>query len=429
MLHMKMGPKLAFLLLFCSFAPLQKCAHAGWDWQTLPTGQHAKDIFFVTPDIGWIVGGSETILRTTDAGNSWQVQSNIIKNQSETFTFYHVFFISPQVGWITGTDGTGAPETYGKGVVLHTVDGGITWIQNDIQNENSFGAIYFVDKKVGWMFSFSGELFNTTNGGLDWVNKNINFGKVYGASNMQFVGNREGWIVANPIMAHTSNAGQDWEITVPEQSLNDLSFVDEKNGWAVGGGGAIVHTEDGGNTWNKQFSDTYYDLIAVHFVSATSGWAVGWAWMVHMGMYTYYSIILHTTNGGKSWQRNQPPPGRLDGVYFTDANTGWVLSDSAVYHTTDAGGTVSITSDKFPRRINKASYIDFSSIGFGSTMLNFNREEAATIRIYSLNGTLIKSFRNTNGSSVLWSSGTNSGRYIIQLESPNRVISKKLILK
>jgi len=70
-----------------------------------------------------------------------------------------------------------------------------------------------------------------------------------------------------------------------------------------------------------------------------------------------------------------------------------------------------------------------SSNSFGSTRLNFNHKEAATIRIYNLNGRLIKSFRNTNSSSVLWNSSTYGGRYIIQVESPSRVISKKLILK
>jgi len=78
---------------------------------------------------------------------------------------------------------------------------------------------------------------------------------------------------------------------------------------------------------------------------------------------------------------------------------------------------------------NQSNFITFSNRGFGSTKLNFNHKEATAIRIYNLNGRLIKTFRKTNGSSVLWNSSTYGGRYIVQVESPSRVISKKLILK
>ncbi|MBN1604662.1 MAG: hypothetical protein JW915_23840 [Chitinispirillaceae bacterium] len=31
--------------------------------------------------------------------------------------------------------------------------------------------------------------------------------------------------------------------------LRDMDFTDEKTGWAVGEGGTVIHTKDGGETW------------------------------------------------------------------------------------------------------------------------------------------------------------------------------------
>ncbi len=39
---------------------------------------------------------------------------------------------------------------------------------------------------------------------------------------------------------------------VPEANLNGVKFVDAKRGWAVGAGGVILHTADGGVTWHLQ---------------------------------------------------------------------------------------------------------------------------------------------------------------------------------
>jgi len=55
----------------------------------------------------------------------------------------------------------------------------------------------------------------------------------------------------------------------------DVHSVDVNTGWAVGEGGIIVHTTDGGAYWTTQTSGTTERLIGVHFVDANTGWAVG----------------------------------------------------------------------------------------------------------------------------------------------------------
>lgn len=84
--------------------------------------------------------------------------------------------------------------------------------------------------------------------------------------------------------------------------LNAVSFSDKQSGWAVGHWGVILHTQDGGETWEIQHLAVDEDrpLFSVHFFNAQEGVAVG-----------LWSLVLVTADGGKTWQKQtlSPPPG------------------------------------------------------------------------------------------------------------------------
>jgi photosystem II stability/assembly factor-like uncharacterized protein len=114
-------------------------------------------------------------------------------------------------------------------------------------------------------------------------------------------------------------------------TLTSVSFVDARNGWAVGHWGVILHTSDGGEAWVLQRSDTSVDrpLFSVHFTDAGHGLAVG-----------LWSLVLATRDGGKTWSEvtvpAPPEGGRADrnlmaifanskGTIFVAAERGTVL--------------------------------------------------------------------------------------------------------
>ena len=88
-------------------------------------------------------------------------------------------------------------------------------------------------------------------------------------------------------------------ISVP---LTGVSFVDVNQGWAVGHWGAILVSNDGGDTWQIQRLSSEQDrpLFAVHFFNDRQGVAVG-----------LWSLVLTTADGGKTWteQTLKAPPG------------------------------------------------------------------------------------------------------------------------
>lgn len=85
----------------------------------------------------------------------------------------------------------------------------------------------------------------------------------------------------------------------PSPALYGMDFVDASTGWAVGIGGAILKTADGGTTWTAQTSGTTAFLYGVDFVDADVGWAVGTG-----------GTILHTRNGGPPGYRRAAAPPR-----------------------------------------------------------------------------------------------------------------------
>lgn len=113
--------------------------------------------------------------------------------------------------------------------------------------------------------------------------------------------------------------------SVPVSStLNSVSFVDAKVGWAVGHWGAILKTTDGGETWKLQRSDVKVDqpLFSVYFKNEHEGWAVG-----------LWSLLLTTRDGGATWGNlslpNPPGASKADRnlfCIFPDRSGGLAIS-------------------------------------------------------------------------------------------------------
>lgn len=93
----------------------------------------------------------------------------------------------------------------------------------------------------------------------------------------------------------TSDDAVNWKQSiVPLQStLTRVYFVNPQLGWAVGHDASILHTQDGGLTWEIQqyLPDLERPLMDVVFKNPLEGIAIG-----------AYGHIFRTRDGGKQWQ-------------------------------------------------------------------------------------------------------------------------------
>jgi photosystem II stability/assembly factor-like uncharacterized protein len=143
------------------------------------------------------------------------------------------------------------------------------------------------------------------------------------------LGSAVGWYGA---MVHTEDGGESWteQQSRLNESLSCVTFATSTVGFAVGRNGIILRTDDAGRTWSRQNTGTSEHLGSVVFVSSESGFVVGGP-----------GIILHTTDGGHTWSKqNSGTDVGLSSVTFVTRSSGWVVgNDGTVLHTEDAGAT------------------------------------------------------------------------------------------
>jgi len=310
---------------------------------------------------GWIVGDYGTpiyVLRTTDGGLNWQIQTTINNAWGRG-----VSFVDSLHGWICGPIDT----------VLKTTDGGTTWSKHPMNRINHGNGICFADTLHGWLAidNGNGNIMKTTDGGQSWVLKSA-----YGAWSIDMLDSLTGWAASGEIIK-TTDGWETWTRQyIPPVTLNGISIGDTLTVWTagyrrmiistsnggiswvvdssttnninnyyavdghlqvnnisvVGDGGAIIRSTNSGNTWrvirNVDIGNT--SLYNVSFYDSNQGWAVG-----------SYGVITHTNNGGTVWRRQTSNVNSfLFGVSFADSQYGKICTGGGgVLGTRNGGNT------------------------------------------------------------------------------------------
>ncbi|RLA43798.1 MAG: hypothetical protein DRR06_11210 [Gammaproteobacteria bacterium] len=135
---------------------------ASGDWQTVSSGSDQRILSVSANDQGLAVavGGFGTVLRSRDAGATWQPISFDWEAILEDFLEPHIYDVA------VFNDDTillvGEFE-----LVLLSTDGGDTW---EVVNkaDSSLAAIYFSDRQNGYAVGQDGKVLKTVDGGLTW---------------------------------------------------------------------------------------------------------------------------------------------------------------------------------------------------------------------------------------------------------------------
>ncbi len=216
---------------------IYKTTKGGDSWQQIYIWQCTDLDFvnFVNESKGWTIGNvcleGGKLFQTTDSGYSW---SNVVVSQSYNGLLYNIAVINELNIIVTG-----------DGVIFKTSDGGNSWIELPVLGSAPIGGVQFMDLNVGWVKVFTypaHQLYKTTDGGLYWMLQ------VQSVNSFWFSSIDNGWYVLNNNIYHTTNGGNNWALqnSNTNNSLYDIFFLDNNNGWAVGSNGAILYTPNGG---------------------------------------------------------------------------------------------------------------------------------------------------------------------------------------
>jgi photosystem II stability/assembly factor-like uncharacterized protein len=282
-----------------------------------PANVKYKDIFFVDKHYGWVVGYTTNILHTKDGGKTWITQ--IVKD-SDRMLLNSVYFKDRQNGWAVGSDWTRASTT----------NGGETWIDESPavlpHSIISWYSIFFIDPLNGWQTNNRGVIGYTRDGGVSWqTGTGIPSG--YDLSSVYFINDLKGWTIAKyqHKIYNSIDGGMTWnEQQVIDNScdssswFNDILFTDELHGWICtmpsdGNESYIYHTNNGGQEWFCQRSILDSSLNTIYFINKKNGFVIG-------------KNIYLSNDGGKTWEIQYPLSNdEFVSLSFVD-NTGWALS-------------------------------------------------------------------------------------------------------
>ncbi|KAF0139783.1 MAG: hypothetical protein FD122_2958 [Stygiobacter sp.] len=187
-----------------------------------------------------------------------------------------------------------------------------SWVTQRTNTNAAIKSICFLDSLNGWAITDSITYLHTTDGGDNWKLEKVE-GEKYGLQQIQFITKEIGFACASQgRLFSTTDGGKTWTrySGTFEIDFQDLSFVNEIDGWAVGqrygenwGRGMIVHTSDGGKTWEKQYEHESTNQFATKFFKAIRMKNKNIGWAIAGDYFDSYSptYVYKTEDGGRNW--------------------------------------------------------------------------------------------------------------------------------
>ena len=194
------------------------------------------------PVWGYATGGLQSFWKTTDGGETWTSNGGACGNGN----FNACSFVDKNTGWIVGVPSVSTTET-----IMRTTDGGGTFEeQTNPVSEPYLRDVSFINSQRGLAVGNYGQTILTSNGGANWEQR-PNGSKTWMRIFLTETG--KAWAIGfDGTISHSDDWGFNWQ--TQESGVNDLlwgiHFINDNEGWVVGQissqYGVILHTTTGG---------------------------------------------------------------------------------------------------------------------------------------------------------------------------------------
>ncbi len=339
--------KKVFLVLSLLGTSHISLAQTGWIQRSNPIAPSISNslgkIQFVSLIEGWVSAANGNLLHTTNSGTSWNIVTPFPNDTVSSIAdpSISMCWINQTHGWKMNWLGTSLNNAHGA-VIHQTTNGGISWTKKILSTAPGDAGlqVQFVDENNGWVMIYNfvsgvAKYLRTIDGGATWNSFN-------GAGIFYFIDSKNGWAITggdshpNPPFKiyKTTDAGVNWAEQYSDNSAggyNAIQFTDINNGWIIGDNSKILKTTDGGANWIS-ISNTGINSNAkskcLFFIDASTGW-IG----TNDGIIDNNPgrVILFTTNGGSTWNKQSPPiTNSIFSIFFWDKNNGWLTADNCV---------------------------------------------------------------------------------------------------
>jgi photosystem II stability/assembly factor-like uncharacterized protein len=307
-------------------SPVSAVVPSAVEWlNPLPQGQPLLAVDFADATTGCAVGEGGTILRTENGGSSWQAQQSPVVSAR----LASVDLLDANTGWVVAVSGNTLSGRNTKHFLLHTTDGGATWLEKDVASglNGGISAVRFPDAQHGVATCglYSGDaihisatlttklvanLLFSEDGGATWSPRLLGDGHTV-LSSVAFADASHGWVAGwdfttqRDTMFRTTDGGATWTQLSGLPTLRGISSISSTSPddlWLSVTDGSFhpvaLHSSDGGTSWSTLTPPGLKSCDAVSFIDADRGWLAGYA---TGDPWTPRVRILHTVDGGQTW--------------------------------------------------------------------------------------------------------------------------------
>lgn len=406
---------------------IEKTGNSGMNWQRVSrnfTRDHLFSVSFGDANTGLVSGLNGTLLRTTNKGVNWSVIT-----LESIYDIMKVKMANSQIAYLTS-----------RNKVLKTTNSGLNWFTVLDSVNFQFRNIALYDSENVIVDAWN-KLYKSIDGGDTWQMiwqcisvppiptscfsiQDISFpstDRIIMAGNIS-----QGHNPSNAAMMLSTNGGNSFNVIFDTFSggfgMNTVYMYNENIGFASGGYGYRLKTEDGFNTFTEYGNNSpgYGSFSGFSFNDPLNGLAFG-------------GYVYRTSNGGVNWNFSSSIYSSLSDVEYIDNNTaiGVGLNGAVVKIDDLLIGVSDPVSDpyrfflhqNYPNPFNPETSIKYELPETGYT----------TLKLYDINGREVKSIVNgisTRGIHEVESSLADlaSGIYFVQLRQGPYVMSIKIAL-
>lgn len=266
---------------------------------------------------GFLVGGNSTLLETSDAGATWDPLN--LQLDGQKYRFNAVSFAGDE-GWIAGE----------PALMLHTIDAGKSWSRIPLNNQlpGNPVSITALGTKSAEMVTDVGAIYRTTDAGLNWKSQVEDAVGVIRNLKRSADGSYVA-VSAKGNFYSTWTPGQDaWNPQNRNSSrrVENMGFDNRGKLWMLARGGQIQFTDpDKPNEWQEPFSPeraSSWGLLDMAYRTPDDIWASGGG-----------GTLLHSPDGGKTWEKDvdvSQAPTNFYKIVFLSPERGFILGDQGV---------------------------------------------------------------------------------------------------
>ncbi len=226
-------------------------------------------------------------------------------------------------------------------------------------------SVNFISSTLGFISGINGKVYKTSDGGNSWTNISLTSTTI-NVRKVLFLNSQNGFLATGGGIYITTNGGTTWTNQL-SNSVNDIQFVTNNIGYAIGTGGSsynahVYKTWDAGLTWtNYSGSYLYSNLNAVSFINKDTGYIAG-----------DETHVFETVDGGNTWTASggavmwgaKAYSGKVSDIYCTGYRTGYLTGNTGCLNSFDPSASTPLIN-KYEYDVNAIAYRNSHVVAVG----------------------------------------------------------------